>query len=123
MANYAWTDSSARLPGRSTDNTLPGQSAHLGNLSIGYEKFGFAGKASWNFHGKYIDAVGATAADDVYYGQPYAVRREPQPAAHEESARVRGLLQPDERAAALLPGRDVASRTEQEYYRWWATSD
>ena len=48
-------------------STLPGQSPHLGNVSLWYEKAGFSAKTSWNFHGKYIDAVGESAADDVYY--------------------------------------------------------
>ena len=67
-ANYTWTDSSAKFPGRSGDDaTLPGQSTHVGNFAVSFEKRGFSARASWNFHGKYIDAVGETAAEDVYY--------------------------------------------------------
>jgi TonB-dependent receptor len=67
MANYTWTDSSATFPDRTGDATLPGQSSHLGNVSVWWEKWGFSSRVSWNFHGKYIDAVGASAAGDVYY--------------------------------------------------------
>jgi TonB-dependent receptor len=67
MANYTWTNSSATFPDRTGEATLPGQSAHIGNLSVWYEKWGFSARASWNFHGKYIDAVGATSDDDVFY--------------------------------------------------------
>lgn len=67
-ANYTWTDSSAKFPGRSGDDaTLPGQSTHVGNVAMSFEKRGFSARASVNFHGKYIDAVGETAAEDVYY--------------------------------------------------------
>jgi outer membrane receptor protein involved in Fe transport len=66
-ANYTWTDSSATFPDRTGDATLPGQSAHVGNVALWYEKAGFSGRVSWNFHGKYIDTVGGSAADDVYY--------------------------------------------------------
>lgn len=67
-ANYTWTDSSAKFPGRSgSDATLPGQSTHVGNVAMSFEKRGFSARASINFHGKYIDAVGETAAEDVYY--------------------------------------------------------
>src|SRR5262249_15054620 len=51
-ANYTYTDSSAKFPGRSgEDSTLPGQSRHVGNLSASYEKFGFSGRVAANFHG------------------------------------------------------------------------
>lgn len=65
--NYTWTDSSARFPDRDEDSTLPGQSAHLGNFALSYEKYGFSARTSWNFHGKYIDAIGDGADEDVYY--------------------------------------------------------
>jgi TonB-dependent receptor len=66
-ANYTWTDSSADFPGRAETSTLPGQSAHIGNVSVWYEKYGFSARSSWNFHGKYVDAVGEDAASDVFY--------------------------------------------------------
>lgn len=66
-ANVTLTDSSATFPDRSDEATLPGQSSRLGNLALSYEKAGFSGRTSWNFHGKYIDAVGDAAARDVYY--------------------------------------------------------
>jgi TonB-dependent receptor len=66
-ANYTWTDSSAKFPGRGGDATLPGQSAHVGNFAVSFEQRGFSARASWNIHGRYIDAVGQTAAEDVYY--------------------------------------------------------
>jgi TonB-dependent receptor len=67
FVNYTLTDSSATFPDRSGSATLPGQSAHLGNVSFWYEKKGFMGKASWNLHGRYVDEVGGEAAEDVYY--------------------------------------------------------
>jgi TonB-dependent receptor len=66
-ANVTLTDSSAIFPDRGEDSTLPGQSSRLGNLALWYEKAGFSARSSWNFHGKYIDAVGDSAATDVYY--------------------------------------------------------
>ena len=66
-ANYTWTDSTAEFPDRTGDAPLPGQSRHIGNVAVWYEKAGFSARASWNFHGKYIDAVGAGSAGDVYY--------------------------------------------------------
>jgi TonB-dependent receptor len=66
-ANSTWTDSTAEFPDRSGTARLPGQSAHVGNLSVWFEKYGFSARASWNFHGQYIDEVGSTSADDRFY--------------------------------------------------------
>jgi TonB-dependent receptor len=65
--NYTFTDSSATFPDRTGSAKLPGQSQHLGNVSFSYEKAGFMAKTSWNLHGRYVDAVGAEASEDVYY--------------------------------------------------------
>ena len=65
--NYTVTDSSATFPDRTSTSSLPGQSRHLGNVSFWYEKRGFMAKTSWNFHGRYIEEVGADASEDVYY--------------------------------------------------------
>lgn len=66
--NYTYTDSEATFPGREGSKaTLPGQSEHLGNVALSYEKGGFSARASYNFHGKYIAEVGETPAEDIYY--------------------------------------------------------
>jgi TonB-dependent receptor len=66
FANYTFTDSTAAVPGH-VGARLPGQSRHVGNLAASYEKRGFSGQASLNFHGSYVDVVGATNALDRYY--------------------------------------------------------
>ena len=66
-ANYTLTDSVAHLPDHAGDSTLPGQSRHLGNVAVSYEKAGFTGRVAVNFHGSYIDVVGAASSQDRYY--------------------------------------------------------
>ncbi len=66
-ANYTYTSSTTTFPDRTGDSTLPGQSAHVGNVALSFEKAGFSFRTSWNFHGKYVDEVGEDAAGDVYY--------------------------------------------------------
>jgi TonB-dependent receptor len=65
-ANYTFTDSTAAIPGHEGAH-LPGQSRHVGNVAVSYEKRGFTGQAAVNFHGSYIDVVGATNLTDRYY--------------------------------------------------------
>ena len=64
-ANYTYTDSEADLPGR--QNTLPGQAGDVANAAISYERGGFSGRISANYHGSYIDEVGEDDDHDIYY--------------------------------------------------------
>jgi len=66
-ANYTFTDSTAQFPNHQGSSTLPGQSRHVGNLAVSYEKAGFSGRGSVNFHGSYIDVVGADNTQDRFY--------------------------------------------------------
>jgi TonB-dependent receptor len=65
--NYTFTDSNATFPQHSGDTTLPGQSRHIGNIAVSYEKAGFMGRMATTFHGSYVDVVGGTNALDRFY--------------------------------------------------------
>ncbi len=65
-ANYSHTKSSADVEGRG-DISLPGQAGNVGNIALSYEKHGFTGRLSLNYHGKYIDEVGESEDYDIYY--------------------------------------------------------
>jgi TonB-dependent receptor len=66
-ANYTFSDSTAHFPNHQGDTSLPGQSQHVGNVAVSFEKSGFMGRASVNFHGSYIDIVGANNLQDRFY--------------------------------------------------------
>ena len=61
-ANFTYVHSEAKLP--RGNFILPGQAAKMGNASLAYERKGFSSRASFNFQGRYILAVGGTPADD-----------------------------------------------------------
>ncbi len=65
-ANYTYTESNADLPDR-PDINLPGQAGNVGNFALTYEKYGFSGRISLNYHGSYIDEVGDDEDHDIYY--------------------------------------------------------
>lgn len=119
-ANVTLTDSSARFPGRTSDSTLPGQSARLGNLAFWYEKRGFSARSSWNFHGKYIEAVGGSAATDVFYDNhvqwdlSFSQRLLRYARMYVD---VLNLTNAPLRYYEGSPNRPI----QEEYYRWWAT--
>jgi TonB-dependent receptor len=66
-ANYTYTDSTAHFPSHAGDATLPGQSRHMGNVAASYEAGGFDGRVALNFHGSYLDTVGANNVQDRFY--------------------------------------------------------
>jgi TonB-dependent receptor len=118
--NYTLTDSSATFPDRSTTSALPGQSRHIGNVALWYEKHGFMSKVSWNFHGKYVDAVGGTEAEDVYYDNhtqldiSLSQRIGPR---LQLFADFLNLTNAPLRYYQGTPNRPL----QEEYYRWWTS--
>ncbi|MGE0392676.1 MAG: TonB-dependent receptor [Vicinamibacterales bacterium] len=118
-ANYTMTDSTATFPDRTGDSTLPGQSRHLGNLSLWYEKSGFSGKASWNFHGKYIDQVGASAAEDVYYDNHTQLDVNISQRVFKKAQIFADFLNLTNAPLRYYIG--ITTRPiQEEYYRWWS---
>jgi hypothetical protein len=91
----------------------------VGNVSVWFEKWGFSSRLSWNYHGKYIDAVGGSKLDDVYYDN------------HKQldvnvSQRLTKNVRVYADALNLMnsPLRYYIGTTDRpiqaEYYRWWA---
>lgn len=119
-ANYTWTDSSATFPSRTVDSTLPGQSAHLGNFSLWFEKAGFSARSSLNFHGKYVDTVGAEADSDVYYDNHTQLDLS---VSQRLTRGIRAYVDVLNLTNAPLRYYQGSSNrpVQEEYYRWWAT--
>ncbi|MEI9811767.1 MAG: TonB-dependent receptor [Acidobacteriota bacterium] len=63
-ANYTHVTSEATLPrGKSI---LPGQASNMGNVSLAFNRWGFEGRISFNYQGRYIMGIGDTAAADTW---------------------------------------------------------
>jgi hypothetical protein len=56
--NYTYIDSEANYPDRETTR-LQGQSEHVGNVALVYEKYNFSGRLSVNYNGNSILEIGA----------------------------------------------------------------
>ena len=64
-ANYAWTDSEGTLAdGRSAK--LAGQADHAYNAALSYERWGFSGQVSLNYHDEYVDEYGEEPTEDIF---------------------------------------------------------
>ena len=53
-ANYCFTWSQTLIPGLSEYTTLPGQSNHVGNVALFYEKYGLSARVALNIQSPYI---------------------------------------------------------------------
>jgi len=65
-ANYTYTTSSATVNERK-DVPLPGQAGNMANFALSYERSGFSGRVSLNYHGSYLDALGEDDESDIFY--------------------------------------------------------
>jgi TonB-dependent receptor len=117
--NYTFTDSEATFPG-ARKATLPGQSKHVGNLALSYEKGGFNGRVSVNFHGKFIDEAGELAVEDIYYDNHYQLDFSATQAISDKvGIFVQALNLTNEPLRYYLGSGDRP--LQEEYYGWWAT--
>lgn len=66
-ANYTYTGSEATLPGGRVAR-LQGQADHVFNTALSYEKGGFSGQVSMNYHADFVNQYGGDtgAADETY---------------------------------------------------------
>lgn len=66
--NYTFTDSEVQVPGRDVKQPLFGQSKHIYNASLFYEKYGLSARLAANFKGAYLDELqGSGPEQDRYY--------------------------------------------------------
>lgn len=66
--NYTFTDSEVQVPGRDVKQPLFGQSKHIYNASLFYEKYGLSARLAANFKGAYLDELQGSGPDqDRYY--------------------------------------------------------
>jgi TonB-dependent receptor len=120
-ANYTFTDSEAAFPGREGEKaSLPGQSRHVGNVALSYERGGFMGRVAVNFHGKFIAEVGEEAAEDRYYDNHTQLDITASQGIGKKFRIFLELLNLTNEPLRYYRG--VPDRPDQEeYYRWWAT--
>jgi TonB-dependent receptor len=120
-ANYTYATSTAKFPDRDSEEdeaTLPGQSTHMANFALSYEKGGFNGRISANVHGKYLEEVGETKDEDIYYDNHFQLDVS---MSQQIRKGIRVYLELINLTnAPLRYYQGVSSRPiQQEYYSWW----
>lgn len=63
--NYSWTWSETQVPGFLKSSPIPGQSEHVANGALFYEKYGFNARAALNYQSKFITEIGVFSYREV----------------------------------------------------------
>jgi TonB-dependent receptor len=120
-ANYTYTSSSSDLPGRENlDNRLPGQAENVGNFAIAYEKYGFSGRITWNYHSEYLFEVGDSPETDTFIDSHLQLDlsiSQRLTGGLRAFAEMINLTDEPYRVYEGTPDRPI----QEEYYSWWGT--
>ena len=89
-------------------------------MAASYEKGGFSGRVAVNFHGSYVDVIGATNALDRYYDRNAQLDVSvTQKVARNLRVYIDGINLND---ALLRYYQGTSERVlQEEHYRWWTT--
>lgn len=126
-ANYTFTWSDAEIEAEVGEGVrsvqLPGQAAHTLNASISYQKYGFTGRLSLNYHSEFLDEVGGDEDEDRYYDDHVQVDLSLSQKLLKKQdlvlfAEFLNLTNEPLRYYQVVDDEEYTQ--QQEYYRWWA---
>ncbi len=118
-ANYTYVDSEAKYPDRES-TSLPGQSEHVGNLALAYEKYGITARLSWNFNGKKLLEVGGDIEEDIWVDDHSQLDFMFRVQATKKFSFVFEVINITNEPYTAYEN-DPDRIRQQEYYDWWAT--
>jgi len=118
-ANYTYIDSEAKYPDREP-TFLPGQSEHVGNLALVYEKYGISTRLSYNYNGKNIIEIGDDADEDLWVDDHAQLDFLLRVQCTEKFSVVLEAINITNEPYTVFEGNKDRIR-QQEYYGWWAT--
>ncbi len=118
-ANYTYVDSEAKYPDREA-TSLPGQSEHVGNLALVYEKYGITTRLSWNYNGKKLLEVGGDIEEDIWVDNHAQLDFLFRVQATKKFSIVLEVINITNEPYTAYEN-DPDRIRQQEYYDWWAT--
>ena len=118
-ANYTYVDSDAKYPDRES-TTLPGQSEHVGNLALVYEKYGITTRLAYNFVGKQLMEVGGDASEDIYVDDHAQLDFLFRIQVSKRFSIITEFINITDEPYTAFEGTEDRIR-QQEFYGWWAT--
>jgi TonB-dependent receptor len=117
--NYTYIDSEANYPDRETTR-LQGQSEHVGNVALVYEKYNFSGRLSVNYNGNSILEIGGEAAEDIWVDDHTQLDFLGRVQLSKKISLVLELINLTDEPYRVFEGIEDRPRQE-EYYGWWGT--
>jgi len=118
-ANYTYVDSEAKYPDREA-TSLPGQSEHIGNLAIAFEKYGITTRLSYNFNGKKLIEVGGDPEEDIWVDDHSQLDFMFRVQASKKFSIIFEVINITDEPYTAYENTPDRIR-QQEYYDWWAT--
>lgn len=115
--NYTFTDSDARLPGGRAVR-LQGQARHVFNTALSYERRGWWGQVSANFHDRYVSEYADDAAEDLFVDRHLQLDASAQARLTERGAVFVELVNLTNEPYVVYQGSRQRP-VQQEYYRAW----
>lgn len=116
-ANYTFTDSDAELPdGRQV--RLQGQSRHVFNTALSYERLRWWGQVSVNYHDRYVSEYAGDAAEDLFVDRHLQLDASAQARVTERGAVFLELVNLTNEPYVVYQGSRERP-VQQEYYRTW----
>jgi TonB-dependent receptor len=115
--NYTYIDSEANYPDRETTR-LQGQSEHVGNVALVYEKYGFSGRLSVNYNGNSLMEVGGEAAEDLWVDDHTQLDFLGRVQLSKKISLTLELINLTDEPYRVFEGTEDRPRQE-EYYGWW----
>lgn len=124
-ANYTYTASEATLAdrsgvGESEQIKLPGQAAHVGNLSLAYSLKGFTARLSGNYAGAYLEELGEDADEDRSIKARLQVDATANYRITENFNVFAECLNITNAPFEAYVGGDEKQVVQREFYSWWS---
>ena len=119
-ANYTYIDSETTFPDHDEKSPLQGQSENIANFSLVYEKYGFSGRLSFNYTGKYIDEVGGGPEEDLWVDNHFQIDFTARQQLSKKFGIYLELVNLNDEPFIIYQGVEDRIR-QQEIYGWWGT--
>jgi TonB-dependent receptor len=116
--NYAYTSSTADVGNRLTRSELPGQAANVANFVVSYEKFGFSGRYSIGYNGKFTEAIGIDAQRDRIYKEHMQMDFSASQDVYKGLQVYFEWINLNKEPMIYYQG-DESHPLQQEFYSWW----
>jgi len=99
-------------------SVLPGQAGDVANFAISYEKYGFMGRLSLNYHGKFLSEIGDDKDYDIYYRKHTQLDFSASQQVYKGVQVYLEVINLTNEPLIYYMGKE-SRPTQREFYSWW----